>query len=90
MTNDAFEVFKKLLETKEYTKPSNLSDLSVKYWYEIRKRYYNFDRTEEELKKLRSIQKSDFVIFAKVSTNIFNYETKMNKTYCIFFFLENS
>ena len=67
MTDDEFEVHKKALTTTKLVKPKQLDALSAKYWGEIKSRLYNFDRSEIEVEKLKSLKKNDILEFYHVS-----------------------
>ena len=69
-SNDEFEINKKNLEAQWYAPPTNLGELSDRYWYEINNQTYRFDSTERELKVLRTFRKIDLITYFEVSIEI--------------------
>lgn len=67
MSKDQLKNLKKTSEMREYKKPSELKELSTRYWKEIRNRFYNFDRYDVEIELLRSSSKADLLALFKVN-----------------------
>lgn len=67
LSNNEFEKFKETVEIKDFRKPSHMTELSEKYWSEIRDRFYNFDRHDNiEIEQLSSLKKADLLALFKV------------------------
>ena len=66
ISDEEFEMAKELLILKKSQVPNNLRQMTEKYWLEIANRTLHFDRTEDEIKEVRSLKKADLLTFHKV------------------------
>ena len=77
MSAEEFERHKTALAVRRLEKPKQLTDRASRYWAEMTKGRYQFDRDEVEVEELKSIRLSDLLDFFE--SHVFQQATKRRK-----------